>query len=303
MHMNSEIHLENQEAIVGKIALEILSANNQAIIWGITSSGVFLNLRPSIIFLTNSEHLGPVNIISNQPIPTQWKKDDTLTISLMDEYLNLDHDKTPLSLKIKEIWQTAIRPIANISANEQHNRMMASAQQLSLLKNDQGFAPLLLPFLSDSMVSDTDNSWLFSSWNTITLLKIALFQNDMESFLSMATLLVGSGRGLTPSGDDLLTGFTFMRRRWFPEADWMSDAENQLLTTFKQKTTAISSTLYECALQRETDARIQEMSDVLMNDNIPFHEQAIRLARWGNSSGADIFLGMLLAIRCFQVNP
>ncbi len=302
MNIKSENHLENQEAIMGKIALAILNANKQAKIWGITSSGVFINLGQSIIFLTNSEHLGPVNIISHQPIPTQWKKDDDLNITVEDELIFFEHEKSPLSLKIKEIWQSATRPILNISINEQQRRMMASAKQLSLLKNDQGFAPLLLPFLADTLLLETDDSWLFSSWNTITLLKIALYQNDDETFLSMANLLVGSGRGLTPSGDDLITGFTIMRRRWFRQFDWISEAENQLLSTFKEKTTAVSSTLYDCALQGEADARIHEMSDALMNADIPFHDQAMQLSRWGNSSGADIFLGMLLAIRCFQMN-
>jgi hypothetical protein len=127
-----------------------------------------------------------------------------------------------------------------------------------------------------------------------------MIQKDTESILSLANLLVGSGRGLTPSGDDLLTGLTFMRRRWFPEVNWMTEVEDQLLATFKKKTTSVSSTLYECALQGEADARIQEMADVLMNAEILFHQQAIDLSHWGNSSGADVFLGMLLAVEDFQ---
>jgi len=42
------------------------------------------------------------------------------------------------------------------------------------------------------------------------------------------------------------------------------------LATFKEKTTSVSSTLFECALQGEADARIQEMADVLMSTDIPF---------------------------------
>jgi hypothetical protein len=303
MNINFENQLDRQEIIIGKLALNLLASNQYAKIWGITSGGVFLHLDPSIIFVTIDKHRGPVNLIMNHPIPSQWKKEEEITFSVNDQLIKLIHQKAPLELIVKEIWQTPPKPIPNITSPEQQERITAAASQLSLLKKDQGFAPLLAPFISDSVALETDNSWLFSSWNTINLLRIALLQQDSETFFLMANLLVGSGRGLTPSGDDLLTGFTFMRRRWFPEAEWMTETEDQLFSTFKEKTTAVSSTLYDCALQGEVDARIQEMSDSLMNGDIPFHNQALQLSRWGNSSGADIFLGMLLAIRCFLVFP
>ncbi|HSM25189.1 MAG TPA: DUF2877 domain-containing protein [Anaerolineaceae bacterium] len=91
-----------------------------------------------------------------------------------------------------------------------------------------------------------------------------------------------------------------MKNRWFEEVEWIKPLEPVLLDLSKKQTTAVSATLLECALHAQADARIHEMSDVLMNADIPFSQQAINLARWGNSSGADVFLGMLLAIQCFQ---
>jgi hypothetical protein len=93
-----------------------------------------------------------------------------------------------------------------------------------------------------------------------------------------------------------------MHQRWFPDADWFNDLKAPLNDEFNQKTTAVSSTLFYCATLGEADFRIQEMADVLMNDELKMQSQAINLARWGNSSGADIFLGMVLAIDCFQEN-
>jgi hypothetical protein len=298
--MVSKIELNENETIIGKIALDFLSGSKIGQIWGISSSGIFINLKGSIVFLTNTSHLGPVNIISNLPLPEQWKIEDELEINVSDQMINFDHPEYPVSLKIKEIWQTAIKPVSNISNGEQQKRIITAARQLSLLKNDHGYTPLLLPFISDTIPLETENNWLLSSWNTIKLLKISMIQKDTESILSLANLLVGSGRGLTPSGDDLITGLTFMRRRWFSEVNWMSEVEDHLLATFKNKTTSVSSTLFKCALQGEADARIQEMADVLMTSEIPFQQQAMELSRWGNSSGADVFLGMLLAVEGFQ---
>ena len=298
--MITKIELNDNETIIGKIALDFLSGSKIGKIWGITSNGIFINLQGSIVFLTNTRHFGPVNIIVNFPLPEQRNIEDELEIYVSDQTINFDHPKYPVSLKIKEIWKTPPKPVSNRSVDEQQKRILAAARQLSLLKNEQGYAPLLLPFVSDTLSLETDNTWLFSSWNTIKLLKISMIQKDTESILSLANLLIGSGRGLTPSGDDLLTGLIFMRRRWFSDINWMTQVEGQLLATFKVKTTSVSSTLFECAMQGEADARIQEMADVLISADIPFQQQAIELSRWGNSSGADVFLGMILAIETLQ---
>ena len=298
--METKITLYENETIVGKYASELISSSTRGIIWGITSSGIFINLQGSIVFLTNTNHFGPVNIITNHLLPEQWKNEDELEINISDQTINFDHPKYPMSLKIKDIWQTPPKPVRNISDDEQQKRILSAARQLSLLRNEHGYAPLLLPFVSDTIAFDTDNSWLFSSWNTIKLLKISILQQDTESILSLANLLVGSGRGLTPSGDDLLIGFMFMLNRWYSEVDWLTEVTDYLLATFKEKTTLVSSTLFECAVQGEADARIQAMADVLMSMDISFHQQAIELSRWGNSSGADVFLGMILAIQTLQ---
>jgi len=42
------------------------------------------------------------------------------------------------------------------------------------------------------------------------------------------------------------------------------------------------------------------MADSLMNKEIDYQKLIFEVARWGNSSGADFFLGLFLAIRCFQ---
>lgn len=300
--MVTKIALNDNETIIGKIALDFLSGSKKGKIWGITSHGIFINLQGSIVFLTNTRHLGPVNIIANLPLPELWKIEDELEINISDQTINFDHPKYPISIKIKEIWKTPQKSVSNISDDEQQKRILAAARQLSLLKNEQGYAPLLLPFVSDTLTLETEDTWLFSTWNTIKLLKISMIQKDTESILSLANLLIGSGRGLTPSGDDLLTGLTFMHRRWFPDVNWMTEIEDQLLATFKEKTTSASSTLFKCAMQGEAGARIQEMADVLMSTDIPFQQQAIELSHWGNSSGADVFLGMILAIDSFQNN-
>lgn len=286
---------------LGKIAYNWLLQSSRAVVWGNTSTGLFLNIQPDqIIFLTSSDHIGPVNIIIRNKFPTHWANKDKIQIIHQDNEFTLFNQQDKLQITIDNIWHTPIKPPGRISPDEQRCRLLQSANQISLLKNGQGFAPLLIPFLRNEPPEDLEDAWLSQSWDKIIHLKQSLLNKDIGKVFSVSKQLVGSGRGLTPSGDDLLTGLFFMHKRWFKNTGWMDEMEQSLAHEFQQHTTAVSSTLFWCALHGEADARIQELSDALMTSEIPFHQQAIQLARWGNSSGADVFLGMLLAIASFQ---
>lgn len=289
------------KSTIGRVAYDWLMQSNLADVWGITSSGIFLNIHGNkIIFLTSSNHFGPVNIVIENQVPIQWKNKDLIKIVLGVNEISFINQHDELKIKIDDIWHTTHKPSGKITRAEQQIRLLKSAQQFSLLKNGQGFASLLISFLRNEAPEDLENEWLCRSWEKIVQLKQGLMEKDTDKIMTFAKQLIGSGRGLTPSGDDLLTGLFFMQKRWFENIDWMEEIKQSLIQEFQQYTTAVSNTLFLCALQGEADARIQEMSDALMISEIPFHQQAIQLARWGNSSGADVFLGMMLAIASFQ---
>lgn len=286
---------------IGKVAYNWLMQSNQAVVWGNTSSGIFLNIQDDqIIFLTASDHLGPVNIILKNQLPSHWQNKDLITIVPGISQISLINQQAELKIKVDNVWQTPEKPPEKISSEEQQDRLLQSARQISILKSAQGFAPLLAPFFHNESPMHFENEWLNQSWVKITQLKQGLLQKDQEKVLCVSKQLIGSGHGLTPSGDDLLTGLFFMHNRWFKNTGWMDEIEQSLVQEFQLHTTAVSSTLFWCALQGEADARIQEMSDALMSADIPFQQQALQLARWGNSSGADVFLGLMLAIKSFH---
>ncbi len=286
---------------IGKVAYDWLLQSSQAVVWGNTSTGLFLNIQPDkIIFLTSSDHFGPVNIIIRNQLPTHWENKDKIQIIHQENEFILFNQQDELQIMIDDIWHTPIKPPGRISPAEQQNRLLQSAKQISILKSGQGFSPLLIPSLRNEPPADREDEWLNQSWNKINQLNQSLLKKDVDKVLNVSKQLIGSGRGLTPSGDDLLTGLFFMQQRWFENTDWLDEIFQSLVQEFQQHTTAVSSTLFQCAIQGEADARIQELSDALMSADIPFQQQALQLARWGNSSGADVFLGMLLAIASFQ---
>jgi len=297
----SEKNYSKNKSTIGKIAYDWLMQSNQAVVWGNTSRGLFLQIPENkIIFLTESHNNGPVNITITNQIPINWKNNDKIEIIQGPNVITLRNQFDELRIVIDKIWRTPEKPVGNISAAEQQNRLLQSARQLTLLKDGKGYSSFLIPVLQNEPAENLDDQWEKTSFNKINQLKQGLMVKDKEKVLGVARQLIGSGEGLTPSGDDLLTGIFFMRKRWFENTKWLNEIEQSLTREFQQHTTAQSSTLFQCALQGEAIAYIQEMSDTLMNAATPFDQQAIQLARWGNSSGADVFLGMILAIQCFQ---
>ena len=288
---------------IGKIAYDWLWDSETVTVTGTTSSGTFLKTNEGrVVFLTTSNHYGPVNLVFENNFPQNWENGDLLLVSHDQDSFIFHSPIEKYVLQIKSIWKTPPTPVKNISTNEQSSRLHQAAQQLSILKDREGLAPLLTAYLDKKTLLEFDSEWINSMWQRIQALGKAIKAKNITQIKFVANQLIGSGRGLTPSGDDLLSGLFFMHQRWFQDADWFNDLKAPLIDQFNQNTTAVSSTLFFCATLGEADFRIQEMADVLMNDELGMQTQAINLARWGNSSGADIFLGMVLAIDCFQEN-
>lgn len=287
--------------IIGKIAYDWLWHSESVTVNGTTSSGIFLKTTSGrVIFLTNSDHYGPVNLLIENNLPQNWKNNDLIPISHDQNSFTFHCANKKYVFQIKSIWKTPPTPNNNISSDEQLSRIHKAAQQLSILKSGEGLTPLLIPIIENKAPLEFESEWLHSMWLRIQDLREAIKARNISQIRHVTSQLIGSGRGLTPSGDDLLSGLFFMHQRWFNESDWFNDLKSPLINEFNLKTTGVSSTLFYCATMGEADFRIQEMADALMNEETQLQNQAINLSRWGNSSGADIFLGMIMAIDCFQ---
>ncbi len=286
---------------LGSYAFDWLSNAEELQISGITSSGIFLKtFQNKILFFTTDYHLGPVNVIFNKPFPPSWQKGNTLKVTPHNQSFLLNHKSGSTLLNIKSVWKSPTRPEWNITQEEQTTRILKAAQQLTVLKSGAGFSPLLVPYIENQELITFDDTWLDNIWETIHPLEIAIRNHDHSQFLYLATQLIGSGRGLTPSGDDFLSGLFLMQKRWFSNNDWLPSFVLQISELFEKKTTTVSHTLFYCAAQGEADNRLIKMADSLMNQEIDYQRLIFEVARWGNSSGADFFLGLVLAIRCFQ---
>ena len=111
---------------------------------------------------------------------------------------------------------------------------------------------------------------------------------------------LGAGQGLTPSGDDFVTGFLLALNRYkapFCLQGELSNLNRQIIAAAYQKTTRLSANLIEMATWGESDERLVNAIDYIQGADTPLEKIAVDLASWGHSSGAAGLAGMAAAIR------
>ena len=107
--------------------------------------------------------------------------------------------------------------------------------------------------------------------------------------------LIGRGAGLTPSGDDVLLGFTMIRRAFDAE-----DYFEKLLKerTLESNTTAISMAYYESLFAGYINSLFVGLISSIEKENINTIQSIIELvARYGHTSGYDTLFGVFLGLQ------
>lgn len=284
---------------IGHVAFDWLQNTVNATVQGITSKGVFLSLRDGeVIFFSDSIDFGPLNLLSSGKVPNYWRLHDSISVNLQVDSLALSTAQRCEIFANYQIWQIPPPPGYHITNAEQHKRMKQAVSQVRLLKTDDGFSPMLPHLLNPLATSLSAN--LLPAWQIIHNLAFNLPHDDIARISQCVIPLLGFGRGLTPSGDDFISGFLFLLNRFPPPnlpVDWLKTLNQNLLSAAAESTNAVSRSLLFCATTGSADHRLQRCADWLMNAEISFENQPLELARWGSSSGADFLAGMITAIQ------
>lgn len=133
--------------------------------------------------------------------------------------------------------------------------------------------------------------------NRTLLLFNELLNHRISSALPHAISLVGLGPGLTPSGDDFLTGlFTVFNMKNSPFYPYRSFCE-EVLKKAKNLTNDISyMTLQKAAIGKVRESIISLLNNLFVEDEEDLFLSLNKLLSIGSSSGTDIALGIVFGI-------
>jgi hypothetical protein len=185
----------------------------------------------------------------------------------------------------------------------QHTRLLT--QFLAKKQHQDGLAPLVGSLLLEKPPQETPLSRM--AIPKLRLLVQASWLQDIAGIEEATLGLAGLGPGLTPSGDDVLSGFAAIMALLSPQLSADSISREYIASTIaavaKPRTTKLSTVLLEFAARGEVS---EQFGTLLLSLNLPAEEfetvqkAADRVLAFGASSGGDILFGMLLGLRALE---
>lgn len=282
-----------QATRVGQYAIESLEHTSSGKVAGVTSKGVFFLFGRNSVFLTRSQYHSPFNISipTEISIPDSLQTGDEAFYSLGD--LLVPERQMTIALTGAEIWIPPAPKKALKSPVERVQRIQSIIRQL-----DEKFANKGFLYLSNNRHQLSDGE--LSVQTAVKKFAAAFAAEDDKFCLAAAHDLFGLGSGLTPSGDDLITGFILMQTRLNDpgrrDDSFLHQIGPELIQMAYQRTTWISANRLEASLHGWSEELFLHLIDVIDGNS---QDEDSRLAgelyEFGHSSGVDTFMGIALA--------
>ena len=299
---------ENQFIVIrgGNHVLSVVQQAGDLEVIGVTSRGFFLIERENhqILFVTLENECSPLtlNITPNQQVHFYQFLNQNSLIG-KKAYRNKKsiifyEPSFCINCSQATAWQTDDLKNNFQALPERVNYCRSVTESLYQKKGDAGYTGFLIPFLD--IVLTTPENPLSSDETFLKIMSIHnwLIQGNLKLISEIySNFFAGRGRGLTPSGDDLFIGLLLSASR-APSINPFFSLEEEfiggVIRSAREKTTAVSAAIITSATQGQADERLITALDGILTGQIPPGEASRRLAAWGNSSGADALLGMML---------
>lgn len=133
--------------------------------------------------------------------------------------------------------------------------------------------------------------------NTNKHINLLLNSNKLDTTLNVESIkfFVGRGKGLTPSGDDILIGFTLALMMFGKFNNWRKDLESSVTS---DKTTMISVAYLSALLRGYASQSFISLVKLLDDTDMENIEKTIKeIQSFGHTSGNDTLFGFLLGLK------
>lgn len=261
---------------------------------GVTSRGIYLQPRGDLtLYLTADPFRGPLtlnvrdesdNLASIQPFDAAERIDDLLRFKISQQGIAFHK---PL------VWKPAVPPYPPKRTPESYTKLF---HQVQTAHPAHPYLPLLEMVITSKPIPLEDLPGFEEK--VIQLLR-SLTKADPSDIISKMETFLGAGPGLTPLGDDLLLGILLTAARARGYTHWpgeLIDFYHPVISEAEEKTTRLSWSLLNCAIQGTGDERIIRVLDSLIAGRIIPDQDLENLLDWGSSSGMAVLAGILMAL-------
>lgn len=287
-------------ASIGSKANESLSNVQNGSVFGKTSRGIFIKTANKWLnFLSYERYRGPLTINLHPKSGSIPGIKTGVELEISPHNIFFPEAGWNVSLPEAEIWQPQPPTTPPSSRADQQARLTTLASRIMETGFNSGLAPVL-PFLLDSEDHGESSDLGLQPVQRHVLDLRQELKSSKGIIDSKAVInLLGSGSGLTPSGDDFVIGLLLAFNRWkgvgFNLAT-LDQFNHQIVEVAYHKTTTLSANLIECASMGLGDERLIDALDWLISDSNQERIPSDDLLSWGNSSGIDVFVGYMAAL-------
>lgn len=280
---------------IGNIAHEVLATGGDSSVLGVTSRGIFLKTSSKwVIFLSFEKYRSPLTVnltgkTSTLRVLTQGELIQTAPESIFAPKHDLE-----ISLTDAHTWIAQSPTNQAIPRDQRLQKMTEFAQAAYANKAGQGLSDLI-PTCIDSPTTNPPPI----QQDYLRKLRQQLQDRNIPAFVQSLSNRLGLGDGLTPSWDDFTTGLLLVLNRWGhiiqPQFE-IEKLNQEIIQNAYAKTTTISANLIECASMGLGDERLIATTDYIFTGQGNEDTILQGLLSWGNSSGVDALVGMLVVI-------
>jgi hypothetical protein len=277
---------------LGGLARKALTEGCEGKIMGITSRGVFLITGERILFVTDADYHSPYNIqlsIVRSQFDPFIPGDDWC---YSDGVITFPNKKIRIDINEAMLWQPAAPPANETLLIDQSRRIEALLQRMLSLDPGKGWLYLSAP---SDLTPESEASIIQGMTNRF----LACVKNkDMDGTLKAGKSILGRGGGLTPSGDDWISGFLLYHARTGQMTPFIVSLGESLTALAFESTTKISANRIEAACQGWSEELFLEIVDSLVVSDAEISDLKVeRLVNFGHSSGVDTCVGIGAALK------
>jgi hypothetical protein len=282
---------------MGAIAHTKLAQEREASVMGITSHGTFLLLASGwVVFLSPDVYRGPLTLnYKGGPDDFGFLKTGS-PARVHPDHIFFPESSLAIHTGQAKTWHAPPLHRDTLPPSQRLSQMALVARQLLARGQASDFGVLIPDMLGDMGASKAQETPVYP---LMERLQNSLHEGKLTAIVEGMQAILGMGGGLTPSGDDVVTGYLLTLTRWghalAPDLEIKALARDILQGAYR-KTTTLSANLIECASLGQANERLILALDGILSGNTDAPTCARYLAGWGNTSGVDALAGMALAL-------